>query len=410
MKGSLIIIRKELRRVFKDKKLIFSMFILPAILVIGIYSLMGVLIGSMQKDIEEHTAITYFVNPTDELNSLINDQNYDFGKHAEINRLSEAEYASRKDEIEKEMLDGNVQLIVVLDKDFSAKVSDYGADAAIPNIKVFYNSAEQYSTQAYGNFSIILSAYRQNLLVNRLGSAQALTVFNQDDQIIVKEEKANSQFISMMLPYLITMMLFAGAMGIGVDAIAGEKERGTMASMLLSPIKRNEIVIGKLVSMALLSGLSSLVYSVAMIIAMPMMNKAGGNADMSGFGGLSFSPLQAIQLLVIMLVMVFLYVSIISLLAVIAKDVKTASTYISPIYIVVIVAGMLTMFNSGKEHPIYHYMIPVYGNALAIGDLCGNELTMTNFVACLLGSFVVALILIAGITKAFNSEKIMFNA
>ncbi|MBO4416218.1 MAG: ABC transporter permease [Lachnospiraceae bacterium] len=410
MKGASIIIGKELKRVFGDKKLIFSMFILPAILVVGIYSLMGVLIGSMQKDIEEHVAVTYFVNSTNELDALIKTPEFDFVQHAEINKMTEAEFEAQKDDLKAQMLAGDVQLIVVLDKDFNNKVSTYGAGAAIPDIKVYYNSAEQYSTQAYGNFSVVLAAYRQSLLAGRLGSADALTVFNQNDEIWVKEEKANSQFISMMLPYLITMMLFAGAMGIGVDAIAGEKERGTMASMLLTPIKRNEIVIGKLVSMAMLSGLSSLVYSVAMIIAMPMMNKATGDSGISGFGGLSFGPMQAVQLLVIMLIMVFLYVSIISLLAVLAKDVKTASTYLSPIYIVVIVAGMLTMFNSGKEHPIYHYMIPVYGNALAIGDLCGNELTMTNFIACLSGSFIVAVILIAAITRAFNSEKIMFNA
>ena len=410
MKGASIIIRKELKRVFGDKKLIFSMFILPAILVVGIYSLMGVLIGSMQKDIEEHVAVTYFVNSTNELDALIKMPEFDFGQHAEINKLTEAEFEAQKEDLKQLMLSGDVQLIVVLDKDFNNKVSVYGAGAAIPDIKVYYNSGEQYSTQAYGNFSVVLAAYRQSLLAGRLGSADALTVFNQNDEIWVKEEKANSQFISMMLPYLITMMLFAGAMGIGVDAIAGEKERGTMASMLLTPIKRNEIVIGKLVSMAILSGLSSLVYSVAMIITMPMMNKATGDNGISGFGGLSFGPMQAVQLLVIMLIMVFLYVSIISLLAVLAKDVKTASTYLSPIYIVVIVAGMLTMFNSGKEHPIYHYMIPVYGNALAIGDLCGNELSSINFLACLSGSFVVAVILIAAITKAFNSEKIMFNA
>ena len=410
MKGASIIISKELKRVFGDKKLIFSMFILPAILVVGIYSLMGVLIGSMQKDIEEHVAVTYIVNSTNELDTLINTPEFDFGQHAEIHKLSEAEFNAQKEDLKQQMLDGNIQLIVVLDKDFNKKVSEYASGAAIPDIGIYYNSGEQYSTQAYGNFSVILSAYRQSLLVGRLGSPDALTVFNQTDEIWVKKEKENSQFISMMLPYLITMLLFAGAMGIGVDAIAGEKERGTMASMLLTPIKRNEIVIGKLVSMAILSGLSSLVYSVAMIVAMPMMSKMGGNTDMSGFGGLSFSPIQAVQLLVIMLIMVFLYVSIISLLAVLAKDVKTASTYISPIYIVVIVAGMMTMFNSGREHPIYHYMIPVYGNALAIGDLCGNELTMTNFIACLSGSFIIAVILIAAITKAFNSEKIMFNA
>ena len=409
MKGASIIIRKELKRVFSDKKLIFSMFILPGVLVIAIYSLMGVMIGSMQSDIQEHVANVYFVNASDDIKQIMNRD--ELKMPADIKYLSSGEYDSQKAELEDGILNGNVELVVVEDPDFKSKVSAYSKQGdAIPNINVFYNPSENYSMQAYSNFSQILAAYREYLLGERLGSLDILTVFNQNDQVIVKEEKANSQFITMMLPYLITMMLFAGAMGVGVDAIAGEKERGTMASMLLTPIKRNEIVIGKLVAMSILSGLSSLVYSVAMIFAMPLMNKATSDSGVSGFGGLTITAVQVIELLVIMLVLVFLYVSIISLLAVISKDVKTASTYISPIYIVVIVAAMMTMFSSGKDHPIYQYMIPVYGNALAISDLCVNELTTTNFFACLCGSLVVAVILTAGITKAFNSEKIMFNA
>ena len=416
MKGSSIIIRKELRRVFKDKKLIFSMFILPAILVIGIYSLMGLMIGSMQSDIEEHVSNVYLVNATEDLKTelnknILNNGTESFVQHSEITYLNSAEFEQQWPDLETLMLGGNIDLIVVQEPDFSAKIANYTkAGDSLPAVDVYYNYAENYSGQAYSNFAEVLASYKNTVLGNRLGDLEILEVFTQSVKPVVKEEKANSQFISMMLPYLITMMLFAGAMGVGVDAIAGEKERGTMASMLLSPIKRNEIVVGKLVSMAILSGLSSLVYSVAMIIAMPMMKGATGDDGTQGFGGLSFSVTQIVQLIVIMLVLVFLYVSIISLLAVLAKDVKTASTYISPIYIVVIVAAMLTMFNSGKEHPIYHYMIPVYGNALAIGDLCGNELTMTNFLACLVGSFIVAVILTAAITRAFNSEKIMFNA
>ncbi|MCR5685735.1 MAG: ABC transporter permease subunit [Lachnospiraceae bacterium] len=409
MKGSGIIIRKELKRVFGDRKLVFSLFILPAILVVVIYSLMGVLISSMQKDIEEHISITYVVNATEGLKSAISGQGFD--KNADITYLTETQYAEQKKDIESLMLEGNVDLIVVQDPRFDSKVAAYSkAGDAIPVLNIYFNSAENYSNQAYGEFSKVLDAYRTLLLADRVGNLELLNVFTQNEEIIVKEEKANSQFISMMLPYLITMMLFAGAMSVGVDAIAGEKERGTLASMLLTPVKRNEIVVGKLVSMAILSGLSAIVYAVAMIIAMPMMGGAMGDMAEAGFGGLSFGVTQALELLVIMLVMVYLYVAIIGLLAVIAKDVKTASTYISPVYIVVILAGMMTMFNSGKDRPIFHYMIPVYGNALAIGDLCGNELTTPNFLACLAGSAVVAVILTAAVTRAFNSEKIMFNA
>ena len=402
MKGAGIIIRKELKRVFGDRKLVFSLFILPAILMIGIYSLMGNLIKSMESDITEHISEVYVVNADQGFKQTAKEMKYEEG--ANVHYLTDAEYASQKAGLEDLVLNGTAELIVVFDKDFEKTVAAYTkAGDATPAVNVFFNDSENYSSQAYSVFSGVLSSYRTNLLAQRLGDLDQLNVFTQNDQRIVKEAKANNRFISMMLPYLITMLLFAGAMSVGVDAIAGEKERGTLASMLLTPVSRDAIVVGKLVSMAILSSLSAIVYAVSMIVAMSVMGSTMGELAENGFGNVSFGPTQCLMLLAIMLVMVYLYVAIIGLLAVLAKDVKTASTYISPVYIVVIIAGMLTMFNSGKA-------IPIYGNALAIADLCSNELTSVNFLASIGGTLLLAIIITVAVGRAFNSEKIMFNA
>ena len=71
----------------------------------------------------------------------------------------------------------------------------------------------------------------------------------------------------MMLPYFITILLFAGAMGLGVDMITGEKERGTMASLLVTPVKRSSIVLGKVFALMALTGISSVIYVAAMVAA-----------------------------------------------------------------------------------------------------------------------------------------------
>ena len=410
MKGTGIIIRKELKRVFSDRRLVFSLFILPAILVVTIYGLMGKLISNMETDITEHISRVYIVNETEDMKAIIKASDYE--SYADITYLTDAEYAAQKADLEDKILNGDIELVVVVDKNFENKFSAYSkAGDEVPSIEEYYNTSENYSAQAISVFnSMILENYRSALLAGRLGNLEMLNVFNTKTNVIVKEEKANTEFISMMLPYFITMMLFAGAMSVGVDAIAGEKERGTLASMLITPVSRKEIVIGKLVSMALLSGLSALVYSVSMIVGMPLMGSGMSDASNSGFGAVSFNALQCVELLVIMLVMVYLFVALIGFLAVLAKDTKTASTYISPCYIIVVLAGVITMFVSGKNVPVTKYMIPVYGNALAIKDLVGNELATVNFLASLGGTLVVAAILTAAITWAFNNEKIMFNA
>ena len=412
MNGMSIIIKKELKRVFGDKKLVFSMFILPAIIMIALYGIMGFMIGKMNSDIEDNVNKVYVVNADDRMKNAITASEFD--KKNDITYLNESDFRAKEQDIRDEILNGDAQLVVYLDKDFNQKFTSYSdSSSPVPQIKLSYNTTENYSQNTYGMFATgVLEIYRTGLLQERVGSLDMLNVFDLEDDIIEKEEKAKSRFISMMLPYMIVIMLFAGAMSVGVDAMAGEKERGTLASMLLSPVKRTAIAGGKVIAMMILSGLSAIVYVVSMMIAMPVMSAmGGGESEMSeGFGGLSLSLVEGLQLAAIMLALVFLFVSIISFMAIRAKDTKAASSLISPIYIVVMVAGMLTMFMSGKEVPISRYFIPVYGNAVAIKDICNGELVASNFLASLAGTVLIAIVLTIGIAKAFDDEKIMFNA
>ena len=412
MNGMSIIIKKELKRVFGDKKLVFSMFILPAIIMIALYGIMGFMIGKMNSDIEENVNKVYIVNADDRMKNAITASGFD--KTNDITYYNEDEFKVKEQDLRDEILNGNAQLIVYLDKDFNQKFTSYSdSTSPVPQIKVSYNTTENYSQNTYGMFTTgVLEIYRTGLLQERVGSLDLLNVFDLQNDVIEKEEKANSRFISMMLPYMIVIMLFAGAMSVGVDAMAGEKERGTLASMLLSPVNRTAIAGGKIVAMMILSGLSAIVYVVSMMIAMPVMSAMGGEgtAMSEGLGGLSLSLVEGLQLAAIMLALVFLFVAVISFMAIRAKDTKAASSLISPIYIVVMVAGMLTMFMSGKEVPVSRYFIPVYGNAVAIKDICNGELVATNFLASLAGTVIIAVLLTIGIARAFDDEKIMFNA
>ena len=247
------------------------------------------------------------------------------------------------------------------------------------------------------------------MLTERFGNLELLTVFQTEAKIIVDEDKANGEFIAMLLPYFITFMLFVGAMSLGVDAIAGEKERGTMASMLLSPIKRQEIVLGKLASLAILSAISAIVYAGSMLVAMPMMTDSFAPGEEIPIS-VNFSVLQIVQLFVIMIVMVYLYVAVVAFVAVIAKSSKEATSYVSPIYIVVMLCGLMTLYSGGTEKSLGTFAVPVYGNALAIQNLLTNDLTMEQFMLSVGGTLFFGIVFTVLLTKAFNSEKVMFNA
>lgn len=410
------VIQKELSRVFGDKKLVFSLFILPAVLMIGIYSLMGTAMTKMMNDIQDHIPTIYVQNAPEGFKELVDTTQmqanmlYFTGDTCQVSE-DNTTVTKTIDEMKAGILEGNVELLVTFEADFLNKVNSYKEGDVNPEIKTYYNPSEDYSAQARSMFlENVLSVYKDTLLDDRIGDLNRLTVFDVDldpsTSIIQNEEKANGKMLAMLFPYLIVMLLFSGPMSLGVDAITGEKERGTMASLLITPMKRSELVMGKLISLSILSCLSAVVYAVAMVIAIPNLY---GSSDGIG-AAVSFSALQIIQLFVIMISLVLLYVAFVMLISVFAKTVKEASTYISPAYFIIIIAGVMTMFAGNNETPLAMFGIPVYGGAVAIQKIMTNELGLAQFGINICSTLIVAILLVGLLTKAFNSEKVMFNA
>ncbi len=389
--------------------MIMGLYVIPVIVTVAIYVLIGKMTSVMANDIEKHTSLVTIANATDDFKDAV--ENSGFSQNAQINYIDDATYADKKASLDEEVKNSDMDLVVCLSADFEEVADEYAAGGSVmPGMDIYYNDTNNYSSKAYSVFNnTVLETYKNSLLTERYGDVDYLSVFNINTENICKESMANTQFIRMMLPYMVIMLLFAGVMSVGVDAIAGEKERGTLASMLISPVKRSEIAAGKLIGMAILSSISAVVTTASMVLAFSFM---GSDSTLSGigFGGVSFSALQIVELLLIMLALVLFYVSLVALVAVYSGNTKTASSAISPIYLVIIALGMVTMFRTGTDTPTYLYAVPVYGNALAVGDVCSGELTLVNFLVSFVGTTAIAGIITALVTKAFNNEKLMFNA
>ncbi|MDF2906451.1 MAG: putative rane protein [Herbinix sp.] len=407
MNGTKIIVKKELSRVFHDKKMVFSLFIMPAVMIVGMYSLMGTLLGNMMSDIEEHIPYVYIQNAPEDLDEVITATGYE----ANIEYLGSTDSTDR---IKDGIYNGTVDLLVVFEEGFSDTISAYQTVGdPIPEVKTFYNTAEDYSVAAREGFvGAVLNTYQQGLLQGRLGNIEQLQVFFIDKQpetsVIVDEKKQDGRMLGMLVPFLLNIMLFAGAMGLGVDAITGEKERGTLSSMLVSPIKRGEIVFGKLISLAIMSSISAAVYVVSIVVAMPILMNGATGGEL-GSVSLQFSPLEVIMLLVILMVVVYLYVSIVALIAVLARTSKEANTYVMPAYILVMLGSIMTYAGTG-DTKLANFFIPIYNSAVSIQNLMMGELTLAQFGATIVTIGALAAIITSLITRAFNSEKIMFNA
>ena len=397
-----VVIKKELLRVFTDRRLVFSAFILPALSIFLLYSLMGRMIGNMAESIDEHVPLVKVVNAPESFKTHIKSE------AVQVEFIDYAVMATTKDEI----LEGDTELLIVFPDTFEANIEAYEV-ATKPDIDLFYNPSEEYSQSAKNLIEYtILPEYEEALLSERFGGIAAFTAFtiNQENHEakIVEAGKEVGFGLSFMMPMLLNIMLFAGAMGIGIDVIAGEKERGTMATMLLTPVNRETIAMGKVLSLGIVAIISALCTFGAIIASLPNAANLLAAGNEVSLAGLAFSPMDYIMLLVILIVQVGIFVGLICLISVIAKSVKEAGTYISPIYILVMISAFATVFTSG-DVKMFNYFIQVLGNVFAIKELLLRELSYMEFGVTVGISITLILILLKFITLAFNNEKIMLN-
>ena len=118
-----------------------------------------------------------------------------------------------RNEEKASVLTGEIDLIIVFEENFTEFVNEYeSAGDFIPEIKTYYNPAEDYSEMARSKFmEIVLSSYEQSILAKRLGNIEVLQVFKVDidpeTSIIVDEKKADGKMLSMMVPFLVNILL-----------------------------------------------------------------------------------------------------------------------------------------------------------------------------------------------------------
>ena len=409
MKCISVVMKKELDRVFHDRKLIFSLFILPAVVIVAMYSVMGMMMNKMEEEIMEHTPVIEAIYAPEDFAALLDS----YGMPLAENESD----LTNADTLKELVRDGVIDVLLVFPEDFSERVASYQPGDAVPEIRTFYNPAETYSSAVRDTLgSFIFPEYESMLLRARFTDLDALTPFvvdsadgeSEESSVITNEGQETGQFLGMLFPYLIVMLLFTGPMSLGVDAIAGEKERGTLASMLITPAPRRDIVLGKLFSLEILSFLSAIVYAVAMLFAIPSL--AGGGLEESASAVSLITPLSVLELFAVMIALVFFYVSVIGVFSIRAKSIKEASSYISMIYILVILAGVLTMFSGFSEPPLWRYAVPVYGSALSLQGIITGDLPIAGFLLSIGCTVLFGFLLTWLITRAINDERVVFNA
>jgi len=389
------IIKKEFARFFGDRQLLFTTVIMPGLLIYIIYSLMGTGIQSMITKGADEVVMLRVENMPESMAPLFGAM--DSSLVVVQQPVTEADIAQLED---KEINAVLVRFPERFDEVVIGKSEEMGD--ALPNVEIYYNSTNNAASRVYMAVSTILGNYGRTFTVN---------VPQEEGQRFdqATDDSIGAMIWSKILPMLIIMMLFSGVMAIAPSSIAGEKERGTIATLLVTPMKRNELALGKIISLsgiALLSGISSF---IGIALSLPKMIAIEGASDAASMLGFHYTTSDYVALLLVILASVLIMASAVSLLSALAKDVKNAGTMVTPFMLVVMLAGLLPMFQDGASTDLAVYFIPFYNSIEVMTAVFSHELDWTPVVVTMASDVVYTCIAVWVLTRMFNSEKVMFS-
>lgn len=385
----LTIIKKEFARFFGDKRLVFTTVLMPGLMIYILYTFMG---KGMMKEFntdDEYVAAAYVQNMPEELSPALRELS------VEWTELSEGEAESAKEAITAKEAD----MLLVFPADFSASVEKYEvSDGAAPNVAIYYNSTEPESTKLYSVTREVLDAYER-------GMANKFDVnAGEEAYDLASDKDATGQMFAMLLPLLLMTFLFSGCISIAPEAIAGEKERGTIATLLVTPMKRSALALGKIFSLsaiALLAGFSSFLGTMLSLPNLMGVRDSGMNASV-------YVLSDYLLLLCVILTTVLVLVALISIISAFAKNTKEASTANAPLMIVSMGVSLSTMFGGDGAKSLGLFCIPLYNSVQCMHGIFSFQYAPEQIVVTMVSNLGYAFLLTWVLTRLFNSEKVMF--
>lgn len=389
MREIFVIVKKELKRFFTDKRMIMSL-ILPGVLIFVLYSLMGNFIGKAITPADDYEYVICVENESVTLDGYLSTLGF---KYKKVN--------APREEAEKKLVDKEIDLYVSFSEDFD----DAGADKAGKNVVIEYNSAKSESAKIY---SALQTLYMQNSVASvDYNYAINAGVENPD---MATEEDVVKMMLTMFMPFILMVFLVTGSVSVASESIAGEKERGTIATLLVTPVKREYIALGKIIALTVTSLFSSLVSFVGIMASLPnllQLERIGDvtSIDLSVYGASTF-----VGILGIILITVMMFTMIMSVLSTFAKSVKEATQFVTPAMIVVMLASVTSMIGGGKAvtNPAL-YLIPIYNCAQCLTMLFSGEFYGLCYLFTILSDVLFVVLGVVLLAKMFNNEKIMLN-
>ena len=397
MKKTFVIFQKELKDMLRDRKTVFFMILFPLILIPVMMISVPKLFSDAEKKEQEK-----------QLNVVLFGTEYSQELTAHFQSAENMIISMETDTtgMEKRLSNEVIDVAIVISNDFQSDINSMTP----ARIEVYHQSTDDMDVTKK-KIRAILNTYSDSIIQKRFEMLQLKEEIVHPLDISFENFASPREIIGKMaggfLPYIFVLFCFMGAMYPALDLGAGEKERGTLETLLVSPASRMEILMGKF-GVVTLSGLASAVFGLLGIFV--GITQTGSNEASKVIEVLSeiIQPETIVLVLTLIIPIAVLFSALLLSISIYAKTFKEAQSIIGPLnilFFVPVIVGLVP----GIKLDIYTALVPILNISLATKEVIAGTINGWLLVEVYAVMFILAFASIFFAAKWFNKEHVIFR-
>ena len=397
-----IVYRKEFTEWVRDRRTLISTVLVPLLLfpliMVGFSFLAVSLVGKAKNETPKVMVLGGEDSP-----QLL----------ASLRKLDTLEIAPYAANWKEQISEKEIRAAVEIPPKFQASL-EKGEDETV---KIYYYEGEMKSAFGADRLEKFLKDYRDQVVKDRLAAknvvSSVLKPFDIKQENVAPPEKVSGATIGGFIGYLVVLLCMTGAMYPAIDLTAGEKERGTMETILSSPVSRMDLVLGKfflVLSAALATAALSVLSMGISFNVMGHVNQSSTkeHADTSALL-LQLGPKPVAFIFVMALPLAVLFSSALMTIALFAKTYKEAQSYLTPMTFLVVIPAVASLL-PGVELTPKLALVPILSTSLVCKEIIAGTYHWNSIATIFVSTCVYAVVALFLAFKTFQRESVLFRS
>src|SRR5712691_5826119 len=391
--------RKELTEWLRDRRTLISTVLIPLLLfplmMVGFSSLAVIMIGKAEKETPKIMVLGGEDSPV---------------VLQKLRSVDNLEIVPTTDDWKKKISEKEIRAAVEIPKNFQASLEQNKPET----VQIYFYEGEIKSSFGANRVEKFFKDYRESIVNNRLSArnipGSILNPFEVKQKNVAPPEKVSGAALGGLLGYMVILLSMTGAMYPAIDLTAGEKERGTMETILSSPISRMDLVLGKFLlvfSASLATAILSVISmgtSFAILGRTNLMNSSGGQTL-----ALNLGLLSVVSVFVMALPLAFLFSAVLMTIALFAKSYKEAQSYLTPMTFVIVIPAVASVM-PGVELTPKLALIPILNTSLVCKEIITGTYHWNSIALIFVSTCVYAGVALFLAVKTFQRESVLFRS